>query len=98
MPDAPTSLPPTEPSERFITLLNGAHGRLLGLFQVILGNNADAEDVQQRASLTIWRKFAEFDPAMDFFSLASSFAFYESKDFQRVGARLRLRFDDELMP
>ena len=98
MPDAPTSLPPTEPSERFITLLNGAHGRLLGLFQVILGNNADAEDVQQRASLTIWRKFAEFDPAMDFFSLASSFAFYEAKDFQRVGARLRLRFDDELMP
>jgi RNA polymerase sigma-70 factor (ECF subfamily) len=97
MPDAPTPLPPSEPSERFITLLNGAHGRLLGFLRVILGNNADAEDVLQRASLTIWRKFAEFDPSLDFFAWASSFAFYEAKNFQRVAARSRLHFDDELM-
>jgi len=97
MPDAPTPLPPAEPSERFITLLNSTHGRLLGFLRVILGNNADAEDVLQRASLTIWRKFAEFDPSKDFFAWASSFAFYEAKNFQRVAARSRLHFDDELM-
>ncbi|MEI9892644.1 MAG: sigma-70 family RNA polymerase sigma factor [Chthoniobacter sp.] len=91
---------PTEPSpssEQFITLLNTAHGRLLGFLRVMLGNNADAEDVLQRASMTIWRKFGDYDASKDFFSWASSFAFYEAKNFQRVSARSRLHFDDELM-
>ena len=47
--------------------------------------------------MTIWRKFGEFDPSKDFFAWASSFAFYEAKNFQRVAARSRLHFDDELM-
>ena len=51
----------------------------------------------QRASMTIWRKFAEYDPSRDFFAWASSFAFYEAKNFQRTAARSRLHFDDELM-
>ncbi len=80
-----------------MTLLNATHGRLLGFLRVMLGNNADAEDVLQRASMTIWRKFSEFDPSKDFFAWASSFAFYEAKNFQRVSARSRLHFDDELM-
>jgi len=84
-------------SEQFVTLLNATHGRLLGFLRVMLGNNADAEDVLQRASMTIWRKFSEFDPSKDFFAWASSFAFYEAKNFQRVSARSRLHFDDELM-
>ena len=89
-PDSPSS-------EQFITLLNAAHGRLLGFLRVMLGNSADAEDVLQRASMTIWRKFGEFDPSKDFFTWASSFAFYEAKNFQRVAARSRLHFDDDLL-
>ena len=89
--------PPTPSSEQFITLLNAAHGRLLGFLRVMLGNNADAEDVLQRASMAIWKKFGEYDPAKDFFTWASSFAFYEAKNFQRVAARSRLHFDDELL-
>jgi RNA polymerase sigma-70 factor (ECF subfamily) len=89
--------PQAPSSEQFITLLNAAHGRLLGFLRVMLGNNADAEDVLQRASMTIWKKFGEYDPAKDFFTWASSFAFYEAKNFQRVAARSRLHFDDELL-
>src|SRR3981081_1609607 len=96
MPD-PAESPPSPDSEQFITLLNAAHGRLLGFLRVMLGNNADAEDVLQRASIAIWRKFGEFDPHKDFFAWASSFAFYEAKNFQRVSARSKLHFDDELM-
>lgn len=94
--DSPGSIRP-ELSEQFITLLNTTHGRLLGFLRVMLGNSADAEDVLQRASMTMWRKFAEFDPALDFFAWASSFAFYEAKNFQRTAARSRLHFDDDLM-
>lgn len=94
MPDHPES---SSASEQFITLLNATHGRLLAFLRVMLGNNADAEDVLQRASVTIWRKFGEFDQSKDFFAWASSFAFYEAKNFQRVSARSRLHFDDALM-
>jgi RNA polymerase sigma-70 factor (ECF subfamily) len=94
MPESPE---PSPSSEQFITLLNAAHGRLLGFLRAMLGNSADAEDVLQRASMTIWRKFGEYDPSKDFFSWASSFAFYEAKNFQRVSARSRLHFDDELL-
>jgi RNA polymerase sigma-70 factor (ECF subfamily) len=84
-------------SEQFITLLNGAHGRLLGFLLVMLGNRPDAEDVLQRASLTMWRKFGDFTPGSDFFAWASSFAFYEAKNFQRMALRSPLHFDDELL-
>jgi RNA polymerase sigma-70 factor (ECF subfamily) len=94
--DTPAPIPP-ELSERFITQLNAAHGRLLGFLRVMLGNSADAEDVLQRASMTMWRKFGEFDASLDFFAWASSFAFYEAKNFQRTAARSRLHFDDELL-
>ncbi len=97
MSEAAESSPHPELSERFITQMNATHGRLLGFLRVMLGNSADAEDVLQRASMSMWRKFAEFDPALDFFSWASSFAFYEAKNFQRTAARSRLHFDDELM-
>lgn len=93
----PDHAEPSPSSEQFITLLNAAHGRLLGFLRVMLGNSADAEDVLQRASMTIWRKFGEFDPNRDFFAWASSFAFYEAKNFQRVASRSRLHFDDELL-
>jgi RNA polymerase sigma-70 factor (ECF subfamily) len=93
----PDSAEPSSSSEQFITLLNAAHGRLLGFLRVMLGNGADAEDVLQRVSMTIWRKFGEYDASRDFFSWASSFAFYEAKNFQRAAARSKLHFDDELM-
>lgn len=93
----PDHAEPPPSSEQFITLLNAAHGRLLAFLRVMLGNNADAEDVLQRASMTIWRKFGEFNPTKDFFAWASSFAFYEAKNFQRISARSRLHFDDKLM-
>lgn len=51
----------------------------------------------RRASLAIWRKFGEFDQSRDFFAWARSFAFYEAQNFQRISARSRLHFDDELM-
>lgn len=93
----PDPAEPSSASEQFITLLNAAHGRLLGFLRVMLGNAADAEDVLQRVSMTLWRKFGEYDAGRDFFAWASSFAFYEAKNFQRAAARSKLHFDDELL-
>ena len=87
----------SEKHEAFVRLLNESHRRLLGYLRSLLGNRHDAEDVLQRASMTMWRRFETFVPGTDFMAWASTVAFYEAKNFQRVTARSRLRFDDELL-
>jgi RNA polymerase sigma-70 factor (ECF subfamily) len=47
--------------------------------------------------MTMWRRFETFEPGTDFMAWASTVAFYEAKNFQRVTARSRLRFDDDLL-
>jgi RNA polymerase sigma-70 factor (ECF subfamily) len=83
--------------ETFVRLLNESHRRLLGYLRSLLGNRHDAEDVLQRASMTMWRRFETFEPGTDFMAWASTVAFYEAKNFQRVTTRSQLRFDDELL-
>ena len=83
--------------EAFVRLLNESHRRLLGYLRSLLGNRHDAEDVLQRASMTMWRRFETFLPGTDFMAWASTVAFYEAKNFQRVAARSRVRFDDDLL-
>ena len=78
-------------------LLNEAHGLLLRYVMSLLGNRHDAEDVLQRASLVMWRRFGSFERGTDFIAWATTVAFYEVRNFQRVTGRCRLVFDDELM-
>lgn len=81
----------------FIVLLNAAHRRLLGYLVSLLGNRHDAEDVLQRASVTMWKRFDSFQSGTDFMAWASTVAFYEARNFQRTAARSRLQFGDALL-
>jgi RNA polymerase sigma-70 factor (ECF subfamily) len=83
--------------EEFVALLNGAHALLLRYVMSLVGNRHDAEDVLQRASVAMWRRFGTFEPGTDFIAWATTVAFYEVRNFQRVTGRSRLAFDDELM-
>lgn len=78
-------------------LLNGAHALLLRYIMSLLANRHDAEDVLQRASVVMWRRFATFEPGSDFIAWATTVAFYEVRNFQRLTGRSRLEFDDDLM-
>lgn len=87
---------------RFIRLLNAVHRRLLAYLVSLLGNRHDAEDVLQKASVTMWRRFESFDASRatvneDFLAWACTVAFYEAKNFQRAAARSRLQFSEKLM-
>jgi RNA polymerase sigma-70 factor (ECF subfamily) len=93
-------LPSDAPDDRhgqFVQLLNASHRRLLGYLVSLLGNRHDAEDVMQRASVTLWRRFETFSPGTDFLAWASTVAFYEAKNFQRMAARSRLQFNESLL-
>lgn len=78
-------------------LLNGAHALLLRYIMSLVGNRHDAEDVLQRASVVMWRRFETFEAGTDFIAWATTVAFYEVRNFQRFTGRSRLEFDDELM-
>ena len=83
--------------EEFVRLLNDAHAMLLRYVMSLLGNRHDAEDVLQRASIVMWRRFGTYEQGTDFIAWATTVVFYEVKNFQRVSGRSRLNFDDELM-
>lgn len=78
-------------------LLNGAHALLLRYVMSLVANRHDAEDVLQRASVVMWRRFHTFEPGSDFIAWATTVAFYEARNFQRLTGRSRLEFDDDLM-
>lgn len=82
---------------QFVMLLNSAHRALLAYLTSLLGNRHDAEDVLQRASLTMWRKFDVFEPGSDFRAWASTIAFFEAKNFLRITSRSRLYFSEALL-
>jgi RNA polymerase sigma-70 factor (ECF subfamily) len=81
----------------FVRLLSASHRRLLGYLISMLGRREDAEDVLQRASVTLWRRFDTFEPGTDFLAWASTVCFYEAKNFQRVAARSKVVFSDALL-
>lgn len=86
-----------ERQEEFVRLLNDTHGLLLRYVMTLLGNRHDAEDVLQRASVVMWRRFESFELGTDFIAWATTVAFYEVRNFQRVTGRSRLEFDEELL-
>jgi RNA polymerase sigma-70 factor (ECF subfamily) len=81
----------------FVGLLTASHSRLLGYCFSLVGRRHDAEDVLQKASLTMWRKFDAFTSGTDFLAWATSVCFYEAKNFQRTAARAPIAFDDHLL-
>lgn len=78
-------------------LLNTAHGRLLRFVISLVARRQDAEDILQRASVTMWRRFGQFETGTDFIAWATTIAAYEVKNFQRVAGRSRVTFDEELV-
>jgi RNA polymerase sigma-70 factor, ECF subfamily len=86
-----------ERQEEYVRLLNAAHPLLLRYAVSLLGHRHDAEDVLQRASVTMWRRFGSFAQGTDFTAWATTVVFYESRNFLRIMGRSRLHFDDELL-
>ncbi|MEK0446892.1 MAG: hypothetical protein RLZZ399_2213 [Verrucomicrobiota bacterium] len=93
---SPAGLSPRQ-QEDFVCLLNAAHGRLLRFVVSLVARRQDAEDILQRASVTMWRRFHQFETGTDFIAWATTIASYEVKNFHRVSGRSKVLFDEELM-
>ncbi|RCS46389.1 RNA polymerase subunit sigma-70 [Bremerella cremea] len=81
----------------FLTYYSGNCDRLHAYIYSLLPHHADADDVFQRCSLLLWKKFETFDQGRDFLSWACGVAFYEVKNFLRTANRDRLQFSETLL-
>jgi len=87
----------TEQYEAFLRIFSRDRDRILAYIQSLLPHRSDAEDVFQRCSILLWRKFHDFDQRCEFLPWACGVAFYEVRNFRRVAARDRLQFNEELI-
>ncbi len=95
--DLAPSAPEDDRHALFVRLFAASHRGLLGYLMSMLGRREDAEDVLQKASMTLWRKFETFEAGSDFLSWACTVCFYEAKNFQRMAARSKIVFSDAVL-
>jgi RNA polymerase sigma-70 factor (ECF subfamily) len=82
----------------FIRLLMENERRIYAYVLTLLGNNADAEDVLQETSMTLWDKFSEFDQVDgNFIAWSFKIAYFTAQNHRRKQCRSRVHFSDSLV-
>lgn len=83
--------------EQFLSRFAQHHERLFRYIFSLVPNHQDAEDVFQKTSIVLWRKFDQFSPDGDFYAWAAQVAYFEVRNYRRTSARDRLFFSEGLM-
>lgn len=81
----------------FTKLLSTCQSQLLATVYSMVQNMADAEDICQRASLILWRKFDTFEEGTEFRSWALAVSRYEALNFIRKRKGERLFFSEAVL-
>jgi RNA polymerase sigma-70 factor (ECF subfamily) len=90
-PTTEADKPDTDRSKLFLRLFLQNERRLYAYILTLLPNRADADDVLQEASLTLWDKFDAASPPTDFLAWARRVAYYKVLDFYKKAGRARTR-------
>jgi RNA polymerase sigma-70 factor, ECF subfamily len=83
--------------EEFVRLFGLNQGRVFAYIVTMLPRWADAEDVLQRTSVVLWRKFDQFDPSTNFVRWACSVAHFEALKYLRQEGRQREVFKEAVL-
>ncbi|MCA9042158.1 MAG: sigma-70 family RNA polymerase sigma factor [Planctomycetaceae bacterium] len=96
--DFPESADSAENYEAFLEAFSRNREPLYRYVYALLPHQADAEDVFQRCSIILWRKFATYDAAQgSFLNWACGVAHYEVRNFLRTSKRDRHYFSLDLI-
>lgn len=79
-------------TEQFVALFAEHREELFRFILSILPHQADAEDIFQRTSVVLWRKFGNFTPGTNFFRWAARVAQLEVLDYCKKRGRERVGF------
>lgn len=82
---------------RFTELLSTCQSQLLASVYAMVQNMADAEDICQRASLVLWRKFDSYEEGTEFRAWALTVTRYEALNFIRKRKGDRLFFSESVL-
>lgn len=94
----PSQSPQARRTEEFVALLTECRRELYQFIYSILPHHAEAEDLFQQTSITLWQKFDEFEPGTNFLRWAERVARFKICDYRKGRHRDRLRFwSDELV-
>ena len=83
--------------ELFLRLFSEHRDRLFAYIHSMLPHRYDAEDVFQRCSIVMWRKFDTYERDRDFMAWACGVAFFEVRNFIRVASRDHMQFSETLI-
>jgi len=86
-----------ELKRQFLPLLTQHQRRIFAYIYTLIPNRADAEDLLQETSLTLWEKFETFEPGTDFFAWACRIAYWKVRNARRKHARSPIIQDERLM-
>lgn len=84
-------------ADEFVELYAAYESRLRVYVLSLVPRWSDAEEISQRCSLILWKKFGQFEPGTSFYAWACQIALFEVKEFRRKTARERVVFSDEFV-
>ena len=91
----------TEPTlcqhEQFVALFVSNEAAIHSFVLSMIPSSADADEVLQEASMTMWRRFDQYTPGTSFRNWAFQIAKYTAYNFVRKRARDRHRFSEKVM-
>jgi RNA polymerase sigma-70 factor (ECF subfamily) len=83
----------TDPAQ-FMELYSAHEMRLRGYVQSLVPHWSDAEDIVQRCSLILWKRYSQFEPGTNFFAWACQIVRFEVLKYRKAAAREKLVFGD----
>lgn len=78
-------------------LLTRNQRKIFAYIYTLVPNRADAEDILQETSVTIFEKFDDFELGTDFVAWANRIAWWKVKSAQQKFARSKVVFNEEVM-
>tara|TARA_R110002096_G_scaffold273422_9_gene467271 strand:+ start:9071 stop:9613 length:543 start_codon:yes stop_codon:yes gene_type:complete len=96
MPTNGTSPSGSESPEDFVALVLANQVRIRNFIRSLISNREDAEDLFQKTSVVLWRKFSQYEPGTNFASWAMRVAYFEVCDYRKKMARARVTFSQEV--
>jgi RNA polymerase sigma-70 factor, ECF subfamily len=96
-PDSPSSQPWIADASAFVQLFSVHQRSVHAYISTLVPSAADADDIMQETSMTLWQKFQEFDPQRDFFRWACGIAFVAVLRYRRRTAKDKLWFNEEIL-
>lgn len=84
-------------NEVFLRLLMAKRNQIYAFILTLIPNWADAEDIMQETTMTMWHKFDTFKLGTDFTAWGIRIAYYEFLIFRRKQHNKKLQFRSEII-